>query len=467
MNACTRARLLALKYAQCHSRTQARTYSHPTMGIVKHHCDALNMLHAYLRHAFLLPSFVAGPLSAVSFQLEAMKSRPPKQTLQRILESPSASSTCKGNIAPSKFSIGSDCAGIHGLWLAIEHLGLSSYATDEFWSECDPAALAMLDHNFRTRKVYTDLTKRDHTKLPRVTLYAAGFPCTCYSSEGKGEGLMSSAGAVGLHCILTVSASKPKAFLFENTKNLQTKAHRKDFELIMQALSAIVDEHQRPVYTVYVLVMNSLKHGIPQNRERTYIVGIANASKRRKFRWPSETPHLPLDCFLVGDVCDPPELPTTATEQRNYLSSVKHMFSKGMTLTADVVADLGGGFTNKHGDSHHIVVGHAPCLTKTRCRSSAYYVFAKQRKMNVVEMQKLQGIPCGRLRRPKSVSEAQFRGMLGNTFTVPVVAKIVDRILFALGVTPELIVKDCSNVDAEAWNCFAAEDPPSKRPRRV
>ena len=89
--------------------------------------------------------------------------------------------------------------------------------------------------------------------------------------------------------------------------------------------------------------------------------------------------------------------------------------------------------------------------------------------MNVVEMQKLQGIPCGRLRRPSSVSEAQFRGMLGNTFTIPVVAKIVDRILFTLGVTPELIMKDCSNVDAEAWkfNCAAAEGPPSKRPRRV
>ena len=449
------------------------------MGIVKHHCDALNMLRAYLWHAFLLPSFVASPLSAVSFQLGAMptfKAKSPAKSpasakspsLQQIvLESPSAS-TCNCKIAPSKFSIGSDCAGIHGLWLAIEKLGLSSCATDEFWSECDPAALAMLDRNFRTRKAYTDLTKRDHTKLPRVTLYSAGFPCTCYSAEGKGEGLMSSAGAVGLHCILTVSATKPKAFLFENTKNLQTKAHRKDFELIMQALSSIMDDHQRPMYTVYMLVMNTLKHGgIPQNRERTYIVGIANASKRRKFRWPGEVPHLPLECFLEGDVCDPPELPKTATEQKKYLSSVKQMFSMGMPLTADVVADLGGGFTNKNGDSHHIVVGHSPCLTKTRCKSAAYYVFAKQRKMNVNEMQKLQGIPCGRLRRPGSVSESQFRGMLGNTFTIPVVAKIVDRILFALGVTPELIVKDCSNVDAEAWNCFAAEDPPSKRPRRA
>ena len=150
-----------------HSRTQARTYSHSTMGIVKHHCDALNMLHAVFRRRSKRDSssFVAGPLSAVSFQLEAMKSRPEKQTLQRILESPSASSTKQA--AASKFSIDSDCAGVHGLWLAIEHLGLSSYATDEFWSECaDPAALAMLDHNFRTRKVYTDLTKRDRTRRP-------------------------------------------------------------------------------------------------------------------------------------------------------------------------------------------------------------------------------------------------------------------------------------------------------------
>jgi DNA (cytosine-5)-methyltransferase 1 len=369
---------------------------------------------------------------------------------------------CGQPCAPSvaKFSIGTDCAGLHGMWLALENLGLSSYATDGFWSEWDPSAKAVLEHNFRTRNSYTDMTKRDHSKLPKVTLYSAGFPCTCYSTEGKGEGLLSSAGSVGLHCILTVEASRPKAFFFENTKNLTSKKHEKDFHLIMQALAAIKDAQGHPAYTLYVRVMNTLKQGIPQNRERTYIVGILNKSQRRKFRWPSDVPMMPLDYFLIGDACDPPELPTSMTEQKNYLSSVKEMFSKGMSLTADVVADLGGGFARKNGDSHHLVVGYSPCLTKTRCKSASYYLFSKQRKMQLAEMYKLQGIPVGRVRKPKTVSESQMRGMLGNTFTVPVVARIVDRILYAVGTTSEL---QCRGYDVDVEAAIWTGPPPAQK----
>ena len=99
----------------------------------------------------------------------------------------------------------------------------------------------------------------------------------------------------------------------------------------------------------------------------------------------------PLDCILEGDVCGPPAIPKSSTEQNNDLSTVRFMFRKCMVLTADVVADLGGGFAKRDGDSLHMAFGHFPCLTKTRCQGSAYYVFARQRKMNVVEMQKFQG----------------------------------------------------------------------------
>ena len=136
------------------------------------------------------------------------------------------------------------------------------------------------------------------------------------------------------------------------------------------------------------------------------------------------------------------------------------MFSKGMSLTADVVADLGGGFARKNGDSHHLVVGYSPCLTKTRCKSASYYLFSKQRKMQLAEMYKLQGIPVGRVRKPKTVSESQMRGMLGNTFTVPVVARIVDRILYAVGTTSEL---QCRGYDVDVEAAIWTGPPPAQK----
>ena len=108
-----------------------------------------------------------------------------------------------------------------------------------------------------------------------------------------------------------------------------------------------------------------------------------------------------------------------------------------------------------------MVLGHSPCLTKTRCKSSSYYLFSKQRKMNLSEMFQLQGIPAGRVRRPTTVSESQMRGMCGNTFTVPVIARIVDRILYAVGTTSELRRREGEDVAATSWP--HPEAPPAQR----
>ena len=70
--------------------------------------------------------------------------------------------------------------------------------------------------------------------------------------------------------------------------------------------------------------------------------------------------------------------------------------------------------------------------------------------MQLAEMYKLQGIPVGRVRKPKTVSESQMRGMLGNTFTVPVVARIVDRSLYAVGTLSEIRCRD-GDVEAAIW----------------
>ena len=109
-----------------------------------------------------------------------------------------------------------------------------------------------------------------------MTLYGAGFPCTSYSTEGKGAGLRCAVGAVGLHCILTIQASKPKSFFLENTKNLTSSSRHDDFTFLISALASIVDKNNKPLSFITSKVMNTLRvGGLPQNRERVYIVGIS------------------------------------------------------------------------------------------------------------------------------------------------------------------------------------------------
>ena len=128
----------------------------------------------------------------------------------------------------------------------------------------------------------------------------------------------------------------------------------------------------------------------------------------------------------------------------------------------EVIADLGGGFGAAHGKGHSFGVGYSPCLTRTRCAAQAYYSFENGRKLRVSELFKLQGVPPKRLCIPQGVSERQVRMMIGNSFTVPVVADILDRALYATGLTktPMKFAKSDGGDPGNAWPPHepAAED---------
>ena len=121
-----------------------------------------------------------------------------------------------------------------------------------------------------------------------------------------------------------------------------------------------------------------------------------------------------------------------------------------------------GGFLNSRGVSHHMTIGYSPCLTRARCSTGGYYIFAKQRKMLTVEITRLQGIPDGRLRLPSGVTERSLRCMVGNSFAVTVVAKTVDRMLWTMKITKKLMEGvDDDGVEATPWQDLKLEMQPS------
>ena len=337
--------------------------------------------------------------------------------------------------------MGSDCTGLNAARLAFEQLGLDSVAKEVFVGEVCPAARKVMRHNFDMdgAKIYEDITLRDHTAVPYVDFYSAGFPCQSYSQQGHGQGLRCANGNVGLHCIMYIKSKAPKVFVLENVASLATKRHWADFSLIMNFLRNIKGKAGNPVYRLTWKVVNSLEHGVAQSRPRVYIVGLKKEHRNKRFRWPVPTPLPDLAQFLDSDLQKLPDVPTTATEQTNYLSCAKAMIDQGKKLTDNFIADLGGGFgTSKPGGTHHnLALGYAPCLTKSRCAGNAYYCFARGRKLSLAELFRLQGMPAHRIQAPKGVSPRQLRGMIGNSFAVPVFAAIVARALYAVGLTDE------------------------------
>jgi site-specific DNA-cytosine methylase len=337
--------------------------------------------------------------------------------------------------------IGSDCTGLNAARLAFEFLGLGLKVKEVFACEVSAVARKVIKHNFdmTDAKIYEDITERDHAAAPYVDFYSAGFPCQSYSRQGLGEGVSSTNGNVGLHCLMFIRNKRPKAFILENVASLASKRHWHDFSLIMNFIKGIKDKAGQSIYRLTWKIVNSLEHGVAQSRPRVFIVGLRQERRTKKFRWPVPKLLPSLEFFLDrGSSNNPPDVPTTVTEQGNYLACVKTIIDQGKTLTDHFIADLGGGFVGKSGGaSHNLAYGYAPCLTKSRCSGNSYYCFARGRKLNLTELFRLQGMPARRIVAPPGVSDCQLRAMIGNSFSVPVFAAIAARALYAVGLTDE------------------------------
>ena len=118
-----------------------------------------------------------------------------------------------------------------------------------------------------------DITKVDETKLPKdIDLVTYGFPCQDISLAGKQKGLFNEDGSqtrsgLFFEALRIIEATKPKIAIAENVKNLTSKKFKEQFEIVLNSL-------EEAGYNNYWQVLNAKDFGIPQNRERVFIVSI-------------------------------------------------------------------------------------------------------------------------------------------------------------------------------------------------
>lgn len=170
-------------------------------------------------------------------------------------------------------------AGIGGFRLGLEKLGGVCIAS----SEIEPDAKKIYGANWPKDAAGHNLGNIcDAVEVPKADLIVGGVPCQSWSIAGKNMGTQDPRGRLWYEAIRFVKEVQPKAFMFENVKGLTDPRHRDSLDFIFNSFTELG-------YSVQYKLLNSYDFGIPQNRDRVFIVGIKKSLLGSPFKWPSPT----------------------------------------------------------------------------------------------------------------------------------------------------------------------------------
>ena len=141
------------------------------------------------------------------------------------------------------------------------------------YSEIDKAAISIYQYHFPNHKNYGDITQIDAKELPAMDLLVGGFPCQSFSIAGKRGGFEDTRGTLFFEIARIAKQKQPRYLLLENVKGLLSHDNGRTFRTIIATLDDVG-------YDCQWQVLNSKNHGVPQNRERVYIVGHLRGTPR-------------------------------------------------------------------------------------------------------------------------------------------------------------------------------------------
>jgi DNA (cytosine-5)-methyltransferase 1 len=163
-------------------------------------------------------------------------------------------------------------AGIGGMRIPFDELG----GTCVFTSELDKFAQQTYEENFGELPS-GDITLIDEKDIPPHDLLVAGFPCQAFSHAGLKKGFEDTRGTLFFDIARILKHHKPKAFLLENVKGLKSHDGGNTLKTIIKVLNNNLK------YNLSVEILNAKHFGLPQNRERIFIVGF---KEQTDFQFP-------------------------------------------------------------------------------------------------------------------------------------------------------------------------------------
>jgi DNA (cytosine-5)-methyltransferase 1 len=271
--------------------------------------------------------------------------------------------------------------------------------------------------------LYDDITTRDYEEVPQLDLYCAGFPCQSFSVAGKRAGFDDTRGTLFFNVAEFIKINQPECFILENVKGLLSHDNGRTYQTITDVLTNgggtlngqmgmdTIDDGLG--YHVYTQVLNTKDYGIPQNRERIFIVGF---KYYRDFRFPKK---IDLELKLKDILQDNPN-------SKYYLSDKmkSHILtpSKGDWKTSNLEIDR---------DVAQCI--NARVFKMAKADTDNYISVDKSttriRRLTPLECWRLQGFTDDEFNRAAAVnSDTQLYKQAGNSITVNVMAEILKKI---------------------------------------
>ena len=291
--------------------------------------------------------------------------------------------------------------GIGGFHVAAADLGMQCV----FACDIDAEARRAYHANFGIEPL-GDITAIQPDSIPDHDILMAGFPCQPFSIIGAMQGFDDVRGTLFFNLAEVIEAKRPDALLLENVRQLSTHDKGRTLRRIIEVLTELG-------YWTDWKVQNALDFGLPQKRERTFIVGFKDDSI--PFGWPEPLGEPPsLQTVLESDV---PEK-YFASERIRRKRQEKHQSPYDLSIWHE----------NKGGN-----VSSHPFSCALRAGASYNYLLVNgERRLMPKEMLRLQGFPEW-FELPGSYQ--QIRKQTGNAVPVPIVKSILEKILDGLSRT--------------------------------
>ncbi len=317
-------------------------------------------------------------------------------------------------------------AGIGGIRLGFEQ-AFSGNLDTVFVSEWDEHAQKTYHANFLDLKpIAGDITKIAEQDIPNFDICLAGFPCQAFSLAGQRKGFQDdykgmSRGTLFFDVARICSHHKPKVIFCENVKGLTIHDKGRTFRIIVGTLEEMG-------YKVFHQVLNSKDFGVPQNRERIYIVAFRNDLAPEQFRFPA--PLRMQKC--LGHILESDAVPAKYYLSEAYLDTLKRHKERhaskgnGFGYVIRPLDGISGAIVcGGMGRERNLIIDHRQKDLSPTTHIKGEINREGIRKMTPREWARLQGFPDNYL---LPLADVHLYKQLGNSVTVPVIRAIAEKI---------------------------------------
>ena len=300
-------------------------------------------------------------------------------------------------------------AGLGGFRIALESLGAKCVYSNEW----DKYAQEVYQMNF-DEIPEGDITKVNAEEIPNHDILCAGFPCQAFSISGKRQGFEDSRGTLFFDVARIVKEKKPKVVFMENVKNFSTHDNGNTLGVVEKTMVELG-------YTFYWSVLNSLDYGVPQKRERIYMVCFRNDLNVNDFEFPKPFKlNKFVEDFLLPEK-EVKDLIVTRDDLKNIKDDPKENINKSYRL----------GTVGKGGQGERIYSIKGIAITLSAygggvfAKTGGYLINGKTRKLHPRECARIMGFPDSYKIHPnKNQAYKQF----GNSVVINVLQYIAEKI---------------------------------------